>query len=1276
MKYGSHIFPVLLIPALIGIAAAFRPKATEQRPKTTEHRVAEIETIECGPTTTGPLPDANGKFIPLLPGLGNHTYQISTEQDSARLFFNQGLNLYYSYHLQEANASFKEAARFDSTAAMIYWGQALSMGPYYNSYGYKMRAGVPAALAAMTRHRSTATEKEKGLIDAILQRYSSDFTNTDRSHLDSAYAKKMSALVAQYPADNDIKALYIDAVMLQHKWDFWHTDRTPKQWTPELVTLCQTILKKDPHHPAALHYYIHLTEASGQPELALAGADILKNDMPGAGHMVHMATHMYQRNGLFAQGVTVNEDANTAYNLEDSLAPALGLGRNNVIHVFAVQSYCAMTAGMYKQGIPIYQRTRDQLVAAKPAFEKEPYSQYIYMFPVMALVRLGKWDEVMQAPMPDPHWKYATILAHFARGMANVHYIDLRAAAADLDSIQINLSDSLLGVRMMPFDKPSQCGSIAAGILRGEILFAQGKQNEAVNSLTRAVKEEDALIYREPQQWLIPVRQYLGVVLLKMRQPAAAEKVYRADLFRNPGNGWSLLGLYQSLLAQQKSTEAANVKTKYLAAFASCDVNPAASAFCGAGTQNPKTQNASAQNPAAQKIDRYALVTRHNLHITDRDVKGPTQVGNGHFAFGFDITGLQTFNPGANTLSEWGWHRFPLPAGSDPYHYNGREWNTQGRWAHYDVDNLPDSNLYRWMRGNPHRLNLGRLKFVLKTRDGRVLTLKDLGSPVQDLNLWTGIAVSSFYIENKKVVVTTIGDPDKDAVAIKVDAPQLDDGQVMLQLDFPYATHQEFGNGTDWNNPDKHTTLANIGRDSAIFHRTLDSTRYDVVLLWKGGGKLEPAGMHSYLLKPAGHHSIELVLNFVHDNMTTGHSSFTAIEQASIRKWATFWSTGGAIDLSASKDPRWKELERRIVLSEYLMAVNESGQLPPQESGLVNNGWFGKYHFEMLWWHAAHYGLWGRSSTMEDLTRIYRDELTFYMSKAKEQGYQGVRWPKTLGDHDKWEWPNEINPLLIWQQPHPIFFAELDYRNHPTQETIDRWKDVVLQTADFLASYPYYKEREQRYILGYPLQVVSENADPHTTINPTFELSYWRTGLRLAQVWRKRLGFPPNEKYDEVLAKLSALPVQNGTYVSWENIYSMWSVYNFEHPALIGAYGMLPGDGVDVPTMDSTLNMVQRSWHFDRTWGWDFPMLAMSAARLGHPDRAIDFLLNYPSFTWDEHGFSGGGFAPYPYFPANGGLLYVVAMMAAGWDGSTGSAPGFPKDGSWTVKSEGLVPAL
>jgi tetratricopeptide (TPR) repeat protein len=234
---------------------------------------------------------------------------------------------------------------------------------------------------------------------------------------------------------------------------------------------------------------------------------------------------------------------------------------------------------MYRQGMPIYMRTRDRLVAARPAFEKEPYSQFIFMLPEMALVRLGKWDEIMQASMPDPQWKYASILAHFARGMANVHHTDLRAATADLDSIQMNLADSLLNVRLMPFDKPAQCGSIAAGILRAEILFSEGKQDDAVNSLDEAVTEEDALIYREPQQWLIPVRQYLGALLLKMRQPAVAEKVYRADLFRNPGNGWSLLGLYQCLLAQKKSAQAETVKTKYLNAFASCDVSPVASAF-------------------------------------------------------------------------------------------------------------------------------------------------------------------------------------------------------------------------------------------------------------------------------------------------------------------------------------------------------------------------------------------------------------------------------------------------------------------------------------------------------------------------------------------------------------------------------------------------------------------------------------------------------------------------------------------------------------------------
>jgi tetratricopeptide (TPR) repeat protein len=544
------------------------------------HEIKIFETtIGCAPPQADPTADKTGKFICPLPGLGKHVYAISTLQDSTQFYFNQGINFYYSYHLRESLASFKEAARFDPSAAMPYWGQALSMGPYYNVYTYKMKSGVPAALAAMNSHRDNATAKEKRLLDAMEKRYSNDTTNSDRVSLDKAYANALSELVKAYPDDYDIKALYIDGVMLEHKWDFWNSDRSPKPWTQELVSICETILKEDPHHPAALHYYIHLTEASAQPSLALAAADRLKADMPGAGHMVHMSTHMYQRNGLFVRGVKVNEDANDAYNMEDSLAPMLGLGRNNVIHIYAVQSFCALNAGMYRKGMPVYLRARQKAELSKSSFEQDSYSQFIYMLPVIAWVRLGKWDLILQAEEPDSRWKYATVLDCFARGLANLHKNNLLAAKANLVTLEQNLKDSLLAIRNLPFNKPSSCGSIGAGILHAEILFAEGLQQEAIRIFQKTIAQEDSLIYREPQEWLIPVRQYLGVYLLKMGKASEAEKIYRQDLDRNPGNGWSLLGLYQSLIAQQKAQEAATYKIKYQKAFEACDVNPVASAF-------------------------------------------------------------------------------------------------------------------------------------------------------------------------------------------------------------------------------------------------------------------------------------------------------------------------------------------------------------------------------------------------------------------------------------------------------------------------------------------------------------------------------------------------------------------------------------------------------------------------------------------------------------------------------------------------------------------------
>lgn len=680
---------------------------------------------------------------------------------------------------------------------------------------------------------------------------------------------------------------------------------------------------------------------------------------------------------------------------------------------------------------------------------------------------------------------------------------------------------------------------------------------------------------------------------------------------------------------------------------------------------------------AAKKIDRKAVVTRHNPEIRECGLRGPLQVGNGEFAFGFDISGLQTFSDNANTMSNWGWYCFPLPQGQRPEDFRGAEWNAQGRMVRYDIPNPGQGELRDWMVRNPQRINLGRMGLILVKDDGTRAAPEDLADPVQRLDLWTGTATSRYNIDGREVTVTTVGHPDRDAVAVRITSEKVADGTIGVFLRFPFPSNTEFGSAADWNSPGRHRTELAPGDHRASFHRTLGDTNYDVHIAWDNGAVLREVREHAYELFPATDaHEISFVVCF---DKVVGNSAIPTFAQtvrASVRHWQEFWESGGAVDLSGSTDPRWKELERRVVLSQYVMAVNEAGSLPPQESGLVNNGWYGKYHHEMIWWHCTHYALWGRWEMASRMMEVFPDNLETYRRKAALQGYEGARWPKTIGDHAWWEWPLETTALLIWQQPHPIFYAELEYRQHPTRETLEKWRDVVFETADFMASYAHYNEAEDRYILGYPLQVVGENADPRTTINPTFELSYWLTGLRIACEWRERLEMAPKAEYERVCDKLSPLPVQEGVYVSWENIEQMWTRYNWEHPALIGAYGMLPGDGVDIPTMERTLMKVHREWKLHETWGWDFPMLAMCAARLGKPEMAVAYLLDYPAFDFDACGLVGGGRAPFPYFPGNGGLLYAVAMMAAGWDGApSGNAPGFPKKG-WTVKHEGLCKAL
>ena len=481
---------------------------------------------------------------------------------------------------------------------------------------------------------------------------------------------------------------------------------------------------------------------------------------------------------------------------------------------------------------------------------------------------------------------------------------------------------------------------------------------------------------------------------------------------------------------------------------------------------------------------------------------------------------------------------------------------------------------------------------------------------------------------------------------------------------------------TDTHQVTRSFEIIHLKELSDVLFEYLDDTHYYATLDWTGPATFsrESEKAHTFLLQLQHTSTFSFTCCFSPEPVADVTEPVASIERKSAASWEKYWRSGAAVDLSGSKDPRWLELERRIVLSQYLMRANESGLFPPQESGLVNNGWFGRFHFEMIWWHGVHYGLWNRMECFDNYLNVYKDFMPKALERAKSEGRSGARWPKCTGNFNR-EWPGSAHAYLIWHEPHPIYFAEMQYRQKPAPETLEKWKDVVLNTADYMADYLFYDKKTKQYVLGPPVVVVSENTDPLQTINPIFELGYFRYGLRTALEWADRLGLSEKrtKKWKEVLSKMAPLPVADGVYTTYEGIPDMWTKYTYEHPALTGVYGMLPGDGVDQPTFKRTLEKVSKEWQFNRIWGWDFPMLAMAAARTGQPALAIDMLM-HPSagFQFDEHGLATGG--PFPYFPSNGALLTAVAMMCGGWDGSEGEAPGFPKDGSWTVRYEGFVP--
>lgn len=686
----------------------------------------------------------------------------------------------------------------------------------------------------------------------------------------------------------------------------------------------------------------------------------------------------------------------------------------------------------------------------------------------------------------------------------------------------------------------------------------------------------------------------------------------------------------------------------------------------------------------AQKIDRKALVTRHNVIVTKADSLSALTVGNGGFAFTVDVTGLQSFPLNyqkgipLGTQSEWGWHSFVDTIGYrreealKTYHVNGRDitYVTQ----HNDPPRKKEAA--NWFRQNPHRLQLGNVGFELLKKDGSVATLNDIQNIRQELNLWTGEIKSHFTLENVPVDVSTFGHAVKDAISIKVNSPLLKENRLKIKITFPYPTGAWTDEGVNYSLEGKHVVAQSGRHDNGVsLIHWLDSAQYQVDCWWEGKAFLGQKGKHSYLITPKENQKDFEFTAIFHDADTVSLAHYEETKTSSIVAWQQYWQTGGAIDFSGSTDKRAFELERRIILSQYQMKAQEAGYYPPQETGLTYNSWFGKPHLEMTWWHAAHWALWGRTEYVEPLLDWYASVAPKAKAIAQRQGFAGIRWQKmtdNLGD----ETPSSIGAMLIWQQPHYIYFAEQVYRQKKDAKTLNKYKDLLFATADFMASFAHYDVATKRYMLGPGLIPAQERFKAETTFNPAYELVYWKWALTIAQQWRERLKLPRIKKWDDVMQQLSPLPVQDGKYLFAESATDSYtnSEYRTDHPSVFAALGVMPATGqVDNRIMQNTFDWIWNNWTWRDTWGWDFPMTAMTAARLGLPDKAIDALLMpIQTNTYLPNGHNYQDERLRIYMPGNGGLLTAIAMMVAGYDGAKAQMPGIPKNGQWKVRWEGL----
>ncbi len=540
------------------------------------------------PAATGVVPeDARAELAaragaPLFDGMGNHEHPITTSDPDAQRYFNQGLVIDFAFNHAESVRSFRAAQRLDENCAMCFWGEALALGPNINvtSNGKVILAeddhrSAYAAIQKALQLKDNASEKERDYIDALVTRYSND-PAAAREPLDEAYAGAMRALHQKYPEDDDAAALFAESLMNTMPWDYWLDGDNPKPRTVEVIDALETVLARSPKHPMALHLYLHAVEASSRPERAERHADTLANLLPGAGHLVHMPSHIYWRVGRYHDASEANiraaavDEAYIAQCNAQGFYPA-AYYPHNIHFLWAASSMEGRSAVAIEAAKKVAANVRMEMIEQYPAVE------FFSTIPLLALAQFGKWDDILAEPAPPAELEFSNGIWHYVRGTAFARQGELDAARAEHASLR-PLRDTT-DVRFLDaVDYPaSMLLAIADALVLGEIAMAENDFDQAIRHFEQAVSVQDELPYTEPPFWYYPTRHSLGKALLAAGNAADAEAVYQRDLEDYPHNGWAMFGLMQALEAQDK--DATDIKRMFEHTWSLADVTLTASRF-------------------------------------------------------------------------------------------------------------------------------------------------------------------------------------------------------------------------------------------------------------------------------------------------------------------------------------------------------------------------------------------------------------------------------------------------------------------------------------------------------------------------------------------------------------------------------------------------------------------------------------------------------------------------------------------------------------------------